>query len=148
MTLLKGLSAFDDPALAERALGLALADTTKLQDVRYLWGPLLGRRTTRPTAVRWTMDHWDDLRKKLSGSLGSRLVWIAGAVCEADELDRVSKFVSARAKDLEGAARPFAEALEGSETCIALRQRGRKELSAALDKGKRAGRAGQEKGHP
>jgi aminopeptidase N len=139
VTMLRGLGAFDDRALVERTLDLALTDAVKVQDVRYLFGPLLGRRTTKAAAVAWTLAHWDDLRKKLPGALGSRMVWVVGSVCDADELDRVSKTVSARAKDMEGAARGFAEALEGAETCIALRQKSARELSTALQKGPKRG---------
>ncbi len=120
ITAVRGLAGLAD---VERSLGAITDGTLKTQDVRYLLGPILARRGAKERAVKWVVANWDELRKRLPGSLGTRLVNVAGAVCDRDELDAVSKFLSVHAKDLDGAARPLAAAIEAAEVCIALRAR-------------------------
>lgn len=121
---LKAMAGFDDPALLRRALDASLEEEIRPHEMRYVTGAAFGRRTSRVHAEAWVRARWDDLRKKLPGSLGSGLVGAAAIACTKTELEERSEFYASRAKSIEGAARPLAEALENASLCAALRTHG------------------------
>ena len=118
---LRGLVSVDDPVLLARALDWMLTGDVKVQDVRYFLGTSLSRRTSRKVVYEWSKTHWDGLRAKLQGPLGARLMSIPAALCTKSERDDAEAFFAARARTIEGAERPLAEALESSGLCVELR---------------------------
>ena len=121
---LRGMAAIDDKALLRRALDLMLTDEVKVQDMRYFFRTALSRRSSRPVVYEWVKSHWDGLRAKLPGPLGSRLVGIAGSLCTKFDRDDADAFFTPRAKAIEGATRPLAESLESAGICAELREKG------------------------
>jgi alanyl aminopeptidase len=131
---LRAMYGFDDPLVLEKALDVFLTDELRPNDVYYVIGISSGRRASRSTVVRWVKDHWDKLRAKLPRGLAAPLVSVAGRVCTRAEREDVKAFFEPRVKDIEGAERPLAEALEASSLCVELRARGGQAVAKALAK--------------
>jgi alanyl aminopeptidase len=134
---LRALGSVNDKAQLARALDFTLTDDVKIQDVRYVFGAALSRRTSRPVVVDWVKSHWDALRAKLPGPLAVRLMNVAGAVCTREERDQVDAFYTPRAKEIDGAERPLAEALETASLCVELRARGANDVTKYFQKQKK-----------
>jgi alanyl aminopeptidase len=126
---IRAMGALGDPALLQKALDLALGDELKISDMRYLFGSALGHRASRPVVVAWEKASWDKLRAKLPGSLSRGLSWVVGGMCTRAEREDAAAFFTPRLKDVEGAQRPLAEALEGAGLCVALREHGAAETT-------------------
>ena len=129
---LRAMTGFDDDALLGKALDLALTDEIRPHEMRYLVGNSLGRRRSRLVGEAWIRAHWDQLRKKLPGSLSVSLVYGAGIACTGAEVEERTAFYTPRAQEIEGAARPLAESLEGASLCAELRAKGSTSLKKEL----------------
>ena len=129
---LKALGGFDDPALLRRGLDASLEEEIRPHEMRYVLGAAFARRASRPIAEAWVRARWDDLRKKLPGSLSAGLVGAAGIACTKAEQAERAAFYGPRAVDIEGAARPLAEALEAASLCAELRAHGASPLTREL----------------
>ncbi len=110
-----------DPVAVRAQLDWMLTPSVKLQDVRRILWPLVGRHRTREVALAWARDHWDALRKKLPGTLSSGLVGLSGFACTDQALAESRAFYTEKAATLEGAERPLKQALESASLCVALR---------------------------
>jgi len=122
-TALVGLAGFDDPALIDKALSVALTDEVRSQDVaRVLW-EAVQHPSSRIAATNWVLSHWDAIHTKLPGFLVGRTFGIASQACTKEEIERVSGFFGSKVPDVEGAARPYAEAIESATLCNALREK-------------------------
>jgi aminopeptidase N len=131
---LRAIYGFDDPQVLEKALDLFLTDELRAADVHYLLAITGARRAARPVVFRWVKDHWDKLRAKLPHSLGAPLMSVPSHVCTRAERDEAEAFFKPRAKDIEGAERPLAEALEAAALCAELRTHGTPAIAKALVK--------------
>ena len=129
---LKALGGFDDPALLRRGLDASLAEEIRPHEMRYVLGAAFARRVSRPVVEAWVRARWEDLRKKLPGSLSAGLVNAAGIACTKAEQAERAAFYGPRAVDIEGAARPLAEALEAASLCAELRAHGAGPLTREL----------------
>lgn len=129
---LRAMAGFNDPALLRRALDASLEEEIRPHEMRYVTGAAFGRRASRAPAEAWIRTRWDDLRKKLPGSLGAGLVNAAGVACTKAELEERTELYTSRAKSIEGAARPLAEALEAASLCAELRSHGASTLTRDL----------------
>ena len=128
----RAMAGFDDPAVLGKALDLALTDEIRIAEIRYLFGPAFTRRRTQPVAEAWVRAHWDELRKKLPGSLSAGLVGAAGVGCSKAEAEERAAFYTPRAAAIEGTQRGLAEALESVSLCAELRRHGASALTKAL----------------
>ncbi len=133
ITALRAMAGFDDPAVLGKALDLALTDEIRIAEIRYLFGPAFTRRRTQPVAEAWVRAHWDELRKKLPGSLSAGLVGAAGVGCSKAEAEERAAFYTPRAAAIEGTQRGLAEALESVSLCAELRRHGASALTKALN---------------
>jgi alanyl aminopeptidase len=124
LVALKALAGFDDPALLRRSLDTLLTDDVKTADVHYLLDAGYTRRTARIITEAWVRAHWEELRKKLPGSLGAGLVTAVGMGCTKAELEERTAFYAPRAAQIDGAARSLAVAIEASSLCTELRAHG------------------------
>jgi aminopeptidase N len=129
---LRAMGGFDDPAVLGKALELVLGDEIRVAEIRYVLGAAFGRRKTQLFTEEWVRTHWDELTKKLPGSLGVSLVGGAGIGCTKAALDERTAFYTPHAKSIEGAQRPLAEALEGLALCAELRRHGASAFGKAL----------------
>ncbi|MBX3190719.1 MAG: M1 family metallopeptidase [Labilithrix sp.] len=132
ITALRALAGFDDPATFDRAMSSSLSDEIRPHDMRYVLGAAYGRRRARPMTEAWVRAHWDELVKKLPGSLGVALVGAAGVGCSRAELEERAAFYTPRTAKIEGAARPLGQALENVSLCAELRTHGASALTREL----------------
>ena len=132
MLALRALAGFDDPALLRRALDATLGEEIRGQDIHNVLNAGYGRRGSRMITEAWVRAHWEDLRKKLPGSLGASLVTAVGVGCTKAELEERTAFYEPRAATIESAGRSLAVAREASSLCIELRARGAALLTREL----------------
>lgn len=129
---LRAMMGFDDATVLTSALDATLGDGVRANEMRYVFGAAFGRRKAKPVAEAWIRAHWDELRKKLPGSLGGTLVRAAGIACTKNEIDERKSFYAPRAATIEGAERPLAESLENATLCAELRTHSASGLTRAL----------------
>ncbi|HEY8078971.1 MAG TPA: M1 family aminopeptidase, partial [Labilithrix sp.] len=131
---LKAIGGFDDPNVLEKALDLLLTDEVRVQDFRYVLSAAIWRRASRVVTEKWIRAHWDALRRKLPGELGTGLVAAAGVACTKADVEDSAKFYGPRAAEIEGGQRAFAEYSEGAGLCAELRLWAAPLLAKALAK--------------
>jgi alanyl aminopeptidase len=117
---LRALATFGDPATLEKALDVLLSDDVKSQDVLKVVRETMKYRATRKVGFEWIAKNWDALKKKLPDFLAGRFFALPASVCSAEERSAVTAFFQPRAKEVTGAERPLAEALESASLCEAL----------------------------
>jgi alanyl aminopeptidase len=120
---LAGLSGFEDPALAERTLGLILDRTIKVQDFRYVFFPLATRRATRDLTFAWMQRHFDELTVAVPAFLRRRFIGVAGAMCDRQRVQAVETFLRPRLENIEGAERNARQSVEEGLRCAALAEK-------------------------
>ncbi len=129
---LKGLGSFDDRRALEQALDALLKPGIRAPDVPYVLNTGYARRAARTSTEAWVRAHWQQLRAKLPGSLGVRLIGAVGAGCSNAELAKRIAFYEPEAAMIEGAERPLAMAIESSRLCAELRAHSGAKLTRAL----------------
>ncbi|MDB4946251.1 MAG: Membrane alanine aminopeptidase [Labilithrix sp.] len=133
---LRALAGFDDPAMLTKAFDVLLTTDVKVSDMGYLFGAAYSRRVARPVMNAWVQAHWDELRKKLPGALGSQLVNGLATACTKPDLERARAFYEPRAAGMEGSQRQLAQALEGATLCTELRAKYAAQLTRDILNGK------------
>jgi alanyl aminopeptidase len=121
--VLGALGAFTDPSTLQKALDVALTDDVKSQDVFKVIRTTTRFRATRKVSLDWLSAHWDALKKKVPIFLWGDIFSFPGSDCSADERTAAASFFQAHVKDVEGGARPLAEALEAAASCEAFRDK-------------------------
>jgi hypothetical protein len=122
---LRSMGSFDNPDALRQALDVTLTDELKISELRYVFGPAIGRREARETLYQWDRQHWSDLRARLPGALGrGPMVDIVGSLCSQPALDDARAFFAAKADEVPGTKRPFDEAVDGAALCVALHDHG------------------------
>jgi alanyl aminopeptidase len=129
---LRALVGFDDEDRLKQALDLTLTDDIHANEMRYVIAGAFSRRVSRPIAEAWVRAHWDDLRKKLPGSLSRVIVRAAAVGCSQAEADERAEFYTPRVAAIEGAGRALASSLESISLCMTLRAQGSSNLRKAL----------------
>ncbi len=132
ITALRAFGGFDDAPVLRSALDTSLGPDVGPHEMRYVLMSALGRRRGRDVVDAWVRERWDDLRKKLPGSLSAGLVRMAGVACTKGEIEERRAFYTTRAADIEGAERPLAEALENATLCAELRSHAASSLTRDL----------------
>ncbi len=117
------LGGFDDPVTLDKGLAVALTEEVATQDTMTPLWTALSRPETREVTMRWVMAHWDAIRARLPVLYAGDVFGIAGNGCTKGEIDESRAFLTQKAPDVEGSARPLAEGLEGAELCRALREK-------------------------
>jgi cytosol alanyl aminopeptidase len=133
--LIRLLGAFDDPAIAAKALAVVESNEFDLRESEAIvYGLLYGRRT-REIAWTWIQERLDALLPMMreDGQAGT-LAAIAGAFCDQAHRDQAAELVLPRAKKVGGAENAVAAALEGSDQCIVTFARNRPAIEAFLAK--------------
>ena len=130
---LRSMMAFDDPALLQSAFEVILTDLVKPTDVSSIVGSAYSRRRSRALMEAWVRAHFDALRAKLPGGLGTNLVSAVGIACTKKEIADATAFYGPHA---EGSARVLAESTEGAELCAELRSKLQPQLTRDLLNGK------------
>jgi aminopeptidase N len=118
------LGQFQDPALSQAALALAVDEASDLRDTQGILGVALSQRATRAGAWAFVRSHWATIAKRLRDDEASWLVQeVAAVACEPRARAEVAAFLGPRAKAFDGASRALATGLEQADACIASRAR-------------------------
>ena len=120
------LGSFREPALVERALGLALSDAVPTQDVVPLLARMLGNPAARERTWEFVRERWKELSVRVSPGLASRLVAALPALQKPLYKRQVAAFFAAH--PLPTAARALRQALERFDLDAELRGRALPEL--------------------
>jgi aminopeptidase N len=118
--VLRGLSSFDDPALARRALDVTLDGTIKQQDLHFYLHQLASRRAIRDVVVKWVETRLDDLAKVAPQFVLSDLPEVAATLCDADRAHAFEVFLGPRLRSVEGVDQNLKKSVEQSVRCSAL----------------------------
>lgn len=94
-----GLTAFEDPALVDRALAMTLSDEVRPQDRAHLFARLLGTRASRTAAWAFVRDRWNDLTAGLDPMLQQNIVRALAQLTPAPLAAEVLAFLPPRASD-------------------------------------------------
>lgn len=135
VTALRAMAGFSNPAILREALEDTLTPDVKVQDARYVFGAAMANRAARPVVSQWVRERFEPLRKKFKDAGARRLIDVASAACTQKERDEAEAFFAPFVGEIEGTKRPFAEALEQADQCIALRQYGMASATDYLKKG-------------
>ncbi len=119
---LHALARVETPALAARAVELALGDDVAMQDFSSYVSVLLGNRATREAAFALVRDRWTETRAKAdSPMILRRLVEALAALPERRHYDAVRAFLEAH--PIDGARQAIAQTLERMQMDATLRDR-------------------------
>ncbi|KRF02353.1 aminopeptidase [Frateuria sp. Soil773] len=120
--MLAGLSAVEDPALAEQVRDFSLDKQVKVGEMAAL---LRGGRDTqaqRDAVWKWSVANYDKIVARTGSFSGGRLpALMGGGGCSQAEVDRLQAFFKTRVKDVTGAARGLAQTSESTLLCSALK---------------------------
>jgi puromycin-sensitive aminopeptidase len=119
---LHALARVETPALASRAVALALADDVPMQDFTSYLSVLLSNRATREEAWTLVKTRFPEVRAKAdSPMLLRRLVEALAALPERRHLEEITAFLAAH--PIDGAKQATAQTLERLHMDVALRER-------------------------
>jgi aminopeptidase N len=128
---LYALAYFEDPALIDRGLNLALSPAIRSQDAPSFLAGFLANTAARPRAWSFIKQHWTELAPKVTISLGDvRLVESLGAFCDVAARDDIRSFFATR--KLPAATRALGQTIESIDNCVSLRQKQTPELAKWL----------------
>ena len=133
----RGLAGIDDPALFDKAYGLALTGELKSQELFSMLASALTRRTSRAHATDYVLAHWEELRRRLPADLGPDLTRVVATACSAKELDRLTAFVEPRVKDIGGAERTYRAYVDRATQCARVRDQTEPTVRFVLTKKRR-----------
>ncbi len=120
---LLALAAFEEPALAARAMDLLVAGEVPLQDTAAFAAALLANRSARDAFWARLRAEWDAIAARVRGApmLLRRTVEALGALVERRHLDEAEAFLAAH--PVEEARQAIAQTLERLRQDVALRER-------------------------
>jgi alanyl aminopeptidase len=122
--MLAGLSAVDDPALAEQVRNFALDKQVKVGEMAALLRGGRDTRAQRDAMWNWAVGHYDQIVARTGSFAGGRLpALMGGGGCSQEEADRLQAFFKTRAKDVTGAERGLAQTTEQTLLCAALKDK-------------------------
>jgi aminopeptidase N len=116
---LRLLAEFEQPALVERSLNLAVSGKVRNQDVAIQLAIPLQFEETHDHAWKYIQNHWDQVQPQLTTNSGSTLVGSAGSFCSEAGRDDVEKFFSAH--KVAAADQALKHSIERINGCIELR---------------------------
>jgi alanyl aminopeptidase len=117
---LSGLAGFDDRALVERALALALDGTIKAQDLRYLFPAMGLRRAARDVTQAWIEAHIDELGRLFPAFLIGRFVRVTAALCDDGRVGTAEAALRPHLAKVEGVDKDLRQSVELGHRCAAL----------------------------
>jgi alanyl aminopeptidase len=122
--VLDGLSAVQDPQLADEARDFALSKDVKVGEMASILRGGRDTRAQRDALWSWFTGHYAQILARTGSFAGGRLPMLAGGgSCSKDEVDRLQAFFKPRVNDAAGAARGLAQTSESGLLCAALKAR-------------------------
>ncbi len=132
---LGALASAQTPEIAERLLGVVLANTdafTNRQASR-LVGGLIRNTKTRKVSWAWFVENFDVfVESRIADVRRGRMPFYAGGFCDTQKREEVEKFFNAKASFMPGYERSLAQISEGIQLCSALKNAKASELTTAL----------------
>ena len=94
LTLTAAITAFEQPALYKRALGVITTQDVRAQDVTYWIAYSFGNRFAKADTWDWLVAHWDWLKENLGGDLSfARFpIYVARSFSDPDFLPKYKTF--------------------------------------------------------
>jgi cytosol alanyl aminopeptidase len=120
--LLGALSAFVDPALVKQALAIVLTDEFELRETAGLLQGGLQDPRTRPIALAFAREHFDEVTGKLPAPYRAYMAYMFVAVCDEDKKADVVATFTDRVNKFDGGPRIMAQAMEALSLCAAARK--------------------------
>lgn len=133
VVLVRALASFDDETLLGRSLALALDDTIKLQDLRYLITTSTQRPASREFVLRWFDRNWDAWTKKLPAHQSARAVVVVQAACGSPSKESFTKKVEVALPTFAGWGRTYRAGMDSTKACEMLRARVGADMATALE---------------
>jgi aminopeptidase N len=128
---LYALANFEDRALVERGLSLALASDMRAQDAASFVARFLMNPAINAQAWAFVKDHWDVLGPKVAVFFGTgRVIASLNSFCDAPARDDIRAFFTAH--PAADAARTLDQTIERIDACTALRAKAQPAVAAWL----------------
>ncbi|HLY43754.1 MAG TPA: M1 family metallopeptidase [Terracidiphilus sp.] len=116
---LRLLAEFEDPALAHRALEMAISDKVRNQDAAFQLAIELEIPKNRDEAWKFVQNNWSKVQAQLTTNLGGILVGATGSFCSESARDSIQSFF--RTHSVAASDVSLKHALEHINGCIELR---------------------------
>ncbi|MBX3273200.1 MAG: M1 family metallopeptidase [Sandaracinaceae bacterium] len=116
---LAALGATRDPALATRALRIALDPRLRVNELTITLERQLAMRETRDAAWVWLTEHFDEVFARAASTRAGYAPWAAAGFCSEARAAEVAAFFAPRIEALPGGPRNLAGALEAIRLCAA-----------------------------
>ena len=130
---LSGLTEFQDPALLQRTLQLALSPTVRSQDTPLVLAQVFRNPAGRQLAWDFVGSHWPEVKQKTSLWGGMIVVRSAAAFCSPQAHKQVQDFFTQH--PLPAAQRTFRQTLEQIDACVSFKSAQQPNLAAWLNRG-------------
>lgn len=117
--MLSALGRAKDPALAERALRLALDPSLRVNEVLTTLGGQMSEPERRDAVWAWVQANYEPLSARIATTRAADLPWYMAGFCDAAHASSVEAFFSPHVEALPGAPRNLAGALEVIRLCSA-----------------------------
>jgi len=148
-SLLAGLGATRDPALAEKARDFGLDPSVQVGELANIYESNIDEPENRAAAWQWLQAHYAAYRERMPAfRVGYMPKMFADGRCSGAEADELSAFFALRVKELVGGDRGLSQTLEAIRQCASLREHeGPKALDAWLETRETHGAASKAGGH-
>jgi puromycin-sensitive aminopeptidase len=130
LRFLSALADFDDAALIDRVLAMALSDAVRTQNAPYLLRRCLTNRDHGPRAWTFVADHWDEINERFPSNSIVRLLEGVRSLSRPGVAETVFAFFETH--EVPQGDRTLAQHLERLEVNVALRRREEAALAAHL----------------
>ena len=127
---LYGLARFEDTALLQRALDLALSGDVRTQNAPYLVGSVLGNRVAPDLAWSFLEDRWDDMLTRFPSNSIARMLEGLAYQADAGLVSRARAFLATH--PVKQGEKLVEQTLERLDVNVAFRQREAGGLASAL----------------
>lgn len=131
--LLRGLGSTEDAELGARALGLALSDELRVNEVLVPLGAQIADPSRRDAAWAWLQQNFDALAARLPPSYAGYLPQLMGGACDTATANAVQAFFGSRVESLQGGPRNLAGAVEAIRLCATRAEAQRESVQSFLD---------------
>ena len=134
-SLLAGLGATRDPALAEKARDFGLDKSVQVGELANIYESNVDEPENRAAAWKWLQAHYAAYRERMPAfRVGYMPKAFADGRCSGAEADELSAFFAPRIKELVGGDRGLSQTLETIRQCASLRlHEGPKALDAWVE---------------
>ena len=117
---LRWTALFEDPALLQRALELAVSSKVRNQDASRQFQIALSNDANRADTWKFIHDHWNQVSAQFTTDMGADLVASTGVFCTPSARDDVKSFFALH--PVEASASALRHSIEQIDGCVELRR--------------------------